>query len=262
MIRARPSARDLRRLRLARHLAAHRARASTGSSWGRAAAASRCSCRPSRASFRRRGAASSSMGATSRPCRRNGGGWAWSSSRRRSSRTGRCARTSPTGCAPGGRRARKSSGRWASWSSVCGSPTSCRAGADVERRRGATGGDRARPGHPAGSPAARRADERARSQHAAGAAGRAGALAPRAGSHDLARHAQPRRGRRARRPRRHHARRPHRAARARSAEVQGRPRCPFVARFLGLDPSAIAALPDCAHACAEKPGECTAPEAS
>ena len=48
----------------------------------------------------------------------------------------------------------------------------------------------------------------------------------------------------------------------RFADVQGRPRCPFVARFLGLDPSAIAALPECAHACAEKPGECTAPEAS
>jgi ABC-type Fe3+/spermidine/putrescine transport system ATPase subunit len=46
------------------------------------------------------------------------------------------------------------------------------------------------------------------------------------------------------------------------SEVQARPRCPFVARFLGLDPSSIAALPDCARACAEKPGACTAPEAS
>ena len=45
-------------------------------------------------------------------------------------------------------------------------------------------------------------------------------------------------------------------------EVQARPRCPFVARFLGLDPSAIAALPECAHSCGEKPGTCTAPEAS
>jgi molybdate/tungstate transport system ATP-binding protein len=47
-----------------------------------------------------------------------------------------------------------------------------------------------------------------------------------------------------------------------SAEVQTRPRCPFVARFLGLDPSAIIALPDCAQRCGEKPGECTSPEAS
>ena len=46
------------------------------------------------------------------------------------------------------------------------------------------------------------------------------------------------------------------------AEVQSRPRCPFVARFLGLDPSSIAALPECAPACAEKPGTCVAPEAS
>jgi len=46
------------------------------------------------------------------------------------------------------------------------------------------------------------------------------------------------------------------------AEVKAHPRCPFVARFLGLDPSTIAALPECAPSCAEKPGECTAPEAS
>jgi ABC-type Fe3+/spermidine/putrescine transport system ATPase subunit len=44
-------------------------------------------------------------------------------------------------------------------------------------------------------------------------------------------------------------------------EVQARPRCPFVARFFGLGPSAVAALPDCAHSCAEKPGECFADEA-
>jgi len=50
--------------------------------------------------------------------------------------------------------------------------------------------------------------------------------------------------------------------RGKIAEVQAQPRCPFVARFLGLDPSAIVALPDCAHACAEKPGTCTAPEAN
>jgi molybdate/tungstate transport system ATP-binding protein len=47
-----------------------------------------------------------------------------------------------------------------------------------------------------------------------------------------------------------------------SAEVQGHPRCPFVARFLGLDPSSIAALPECARLCGEKPGECTDPETS
>ena len=45
-----------------------------------------------------------------------------------------------------------------------------------------------------------------------------------------------------------------------SADVMARPRCPFVARFLGLDPSAIAALPDCAQACAENPGTCASPE--
>jgi ABC-type Fe3+/spermidine/putrescine transport system ATPase subunit len=47
-----------------------------------------------------------------------------------------------------------------------------------------------------------------------------------------------------------------------SADVCARPRCPFVARFLGLDPSAIGALPECARSCAERPGECLAPEAS
>jgi ABC-type Fe3+/spermidine/putrescine transport system ATPase subunit len=46
------------------------------------------------------------------------------------------------------------------------------------------------------------------------------------------------------------------------AEVRARPRCPFVARFLGLDPSLIAALPECARTCAENTGTCTAPEAS
>jgi ABC-type Fe3+/spermidine/putrescine transport system ATPase subunit len=46
------------------------------------------------------------------------------------------------------------------------------------------------------------------------------------------------------------------------ADVQARPRCPFVAHFLGLDPSAIAALPECARNCAEKPGTCKAPETS
>jgi ABC-type Fe3+/spermidine/putrescine transport system ATPase subunit len=45
-----------------------------------------------------------------------------------------------------------------------------------------------------------------------------------------------------------------------AAEVQARPRCPFVARFLGLDSSAMAALPACAERCGEKPGECLAPE--
>ncbi len=46
------------------------------------------------------------------------------------------------------------------------------------------------------------------------------------------------------------------------AEVRGRPRCPFVARFLGLDASSIAALPACASACDEKSGECLAEDAS
>ena len=47
-----------------------------------------------------------------------------------------------------------------------------------------------------------------------------------------------------------------------ASEVQGRPRCPFVARFLGLNPSSIPALPACAHKCDEKPGHCIAEEAS
>ena len=47
-----------------------------------------------------------------------------------------------------------------------------------------------------------------------------------------------------------------------TAEVITRPRCPFVARFLGLDLSAIAAPPACAVTCTEKPGQCNAKEAS
>jgi ABC-type Fe3+/spermidine/putrescine transport system ATPase subunit len=47
-----------------------------------------------------------------------------------------------------------------------------------------------------------------------------------------------------------------------TAEVMARPRCPFVARFLGLDLSAIVAPPACAATCAEKPGQCHAKEAS
>lgn len=46
------------------------------------------------------------------------------------------------------------------------------------------------------------------------------------------------------------------------SDVHARPRCPFVARFLGLSPSSIAALPACAAMCEEKPGECLAEEAS
>jgi ABC-type Fe3+/spermidine/putrescine transport system ATPase subunit len=45
-----------------------------------------------------------------------------------------------------------------------------------------------------------------------------------------------------------------------AAEVTGRPRCPFVARFLGLDPAAVVDLPGCASHCGEKPGTCSAPE--
>ncbi|MBN2575185.1 MAG: ATP-binding cassette domain-containing protein [Deltaproteobacteria bacterium] len=44
------------------------------------------------------------------------------------------------------------------------------------------------------------------------------------------------------------------------ADVVARPRCPFVARFLGLDPSVVAVLPDCAQACGARPGRCTNPE--
>jgi ABC-type sugar transport system ATPase subunit len=40
------------------------------------------------------------------------------------------------------------------------------------------------------------------------------------------------------------------------AELNAHPRCPFVARFLGLDPSA-APSPACAPSCLEKPGTCT-----
>jgi len=47
-----------------------------------------------------------------------------------------------------------------------------------------------------------------------------------------------------------------------TAEVITRPRCPFVARFLGLDLSAIVAPPVCAATCTEKPGQCNAKEAS
>jgi ABC-type Fe3+/spermidine/putrescine transport system ATPase subunit len=47
-----------------------------------------------------------------------------------------------------------------------------------------------------------------------------------------------------------------------AGDIIGRPRCPFVARFLGLDASAIAALPGCAARCDEKPGECIAEEPS
>lgn len=46
------------------------------------------------------------------------------------------------------------------------------------------------------------------------------------------------------------------------SQVQSGPRCPFVARFLGLPPSAIGALPPCLSACDEKPGQCSAEEAS
>jgi putative spermidine/putrescine transport system ATP-binding protein len=46
------------------------------------------------------------------------------------------------------------------------------------------------------------------------------------------------------------------------ADVMTRPRCPFVARFLGLDLSASATSPACSAACAEKPGQCTAEESS
>jgi len=40
------------------------------------------------------------------------------------------------------------------------------------------------------------------------------------------------------------------------AELRARPRCPFVARFLGLDPSAAAGQPPCAAACLDEPGCC------
>ncbi len=47
-----------------------------------------------------------------------------------------------------------------------------------------------------------------------------------------------------------------------AVEVQGKPRCPFVARFLGLPLEVVANLPSCAQACAEKPGECTSAESN
>jgi ABC-type Fe3+/spermidine/putrescine transport system ATPase subunit len=47
-----------------------------------------------------------------------------------------------------------------------------------------------------------------------------------------------------------------------AGDIVNRPHCPFVARFLGLDASAIAALPACAARCDEKPGECIAEEPS
>jgi len=43
-----------------------------------------------------------------------------------------------------------------------------------------------------------------------------------------------------------------------AAEVRARPRCPFVARFLGLPPSLIPARPACADRCDEKTGICPA----
>lgn len=46
-----------------------------------------------------------------------------------------------------------------------------------------------------------------------------------------------------------------------TSEVTERPRCSFVARFLGLEWSGLAS-PACTDACAEKPGQCTAEEAS
>lgn len=42
-------------------------------------------------------------------------------------------------------------------------------------------------------------------------------------------------------------------------EVFGRPRCPFVAQFLGVDRAKAASEPECAAACLESPGRCTAP---
>ena len=40
------------------------------------------------------------------------------------------------------------------------------------------------------------------------------------------------------------------------AELREKPRCPFVARFLGLDPSVAASRPPCAAACLDEPGCC------
>jgi hypothetical protein len=41
-----------------------------------------------------------------------------------------------------------------------------------------------------------------------------------------------------------------------AAEVRERPRCPFVARFLGLDVAMAASQPACAAACLVRPGRC------
>jgi ABC-type Fe3+/spermidine/putrescine transport system ATPase subunit len=40
------------------------------------------------------------------------------------------------------------------------------------------------------------------------------------------------------------------------AELRERPRCPFVARFLGLDPVAAVLRPPCAATCLDQPGCC------
>ena len=40
-------------------------------------------------------------------------------------------------------------------------------------------------------------------------------------------------------------------------ELRERPRCPFVARFLGLDPSSALSRPPCAAACLDEPGCCS-----
>jgi ABC-type Fe3+/spermidine/putrescine transport system ATPase subunit len=45
-------------------------------------------------------------------------------------------------------------------------------------------------------------------------------------------------------------------------EVLGRPRCPFVAQFLGLDPAAAAQSPPCAADCLTHPWRCVAPPAT
>ena len=42
-------------------------------------------------------------------------------------------------------------------------------------------------------------------------------------------------------------------------ELRRRPRCPFVARFLGLDPSIASSSPSCAAACLASPGVCRDP---
>jgi ABC-type Fe3+/spermidine/putrescine transport system ATPase subunit len=44
-----------------------------------------------------------------------------------------------------------------------------------------------------------------------------------------------------------------------AAAVRARPRCPFVARFLGLAPETAAAAPPCADECMARPGRCVAP---